>query len=1413
MSNYLFVPIHLDALFLGHPQSVVDAMADFSRLPYFNGTRSVNPDTAYISEEIVSHPFNDQHLHLEAGIHLHWALPDALCQGKSVKEEIVEDGEVIKVIHKVIFPVVPNRWLVTRTDGDENRKQWIVESDYLFPPGTGNSLASISYPFEDGIHPQPYRYMGRNLPLDGIPYQQEPHAQYLPKLTAIGYGEPNFSSFYPNCRSVFGFHDREYHIDNPPPQGLKYDLIGWYNDSEQDELHSFVADLREKAANRNLDPEAIKAAIQQNFDWHFTLEDGQELPERMACYAHLSFETDVRTTTDPYKSRQYVSLALGNTSTEALSAYLYHELGESGARMEKNLEEQLEALHLTAQLEGRKVDIGLKFKEVRHDQEFTAVPAGTIWTVRHAGSNPRPGDNPQEAAKLYMHREIAHLLNQLNLRQRIYDQAQQEIESLRRQLFSDWYKYMTCAYPPSGTKDNYPQLDEVKYFIEKAELIPLERKIAACGTLSLHTSVKGHLIDAVDTSESSDTLADKLVHSIQEVLTNLYLLHVHDVQDWPGFLEILANNELLVRHLLPAGLQAIPQALQPTDQEILVNGLNQILQEQQPYPETLFTDIELSSEVRDLLEHRAALSELQNLYLNRLLLGALLPQHINPTPVLFQSAAPRYWKPNEPVILLAGEQLGTSRHGEDGELACKILSIPAGIRIADYFLASANQGVSMFPLLDEDATGYRQRTQQPWHPYLLEWEVEFYPLSSALFCITNQNQVRDIKEALNKFQFHEALNTAFRDHGVGNFTEVEIVNQGFHYWLIRETSRRGRIFAIQHEEDHLCVFNKTSWVSDHYELKENEVNLSLKPGKGQIKRGANVYHGRSILTPHARLQLRQRIDTFLSRRLLPYYYEFAEQAPPLEERTNDYFSLYKGAILNWYAGRRDEETDELQKEKNKLTDQLIRVANYLDQTPKYYLAQSLGGFNEALLGRRSTLQLPIDDPLGFPDYQDFARAMKDAIQNSNRSAPPATNDFNPIRAGALKIHRLQLVDTFGRVQELDIGRVISTEVMGLPFSSGTSMFTGSAMLPPRIVQPARMNFRWLSATPDIANHQDEAEMNAHPNSSPICGWLIPNNLDGSFMVYDPQGQAQGAIDLEGKWRFAPGHAVLPRDIRNPHLRKLVEYLRRQEEETPRFLAGLLDGVERVLEQIDPENFSHNEALALLMGRPMAIVRASLNLELLGLPATDPGWRAFRQDIQAFFRGQLKSRNYGTFAQVEFPIRLGEFNQLNDGLVGFWKETATEDGNYTYEDRRFYLNNKDAGNIAEHSRITHYADDPDIYQTLESAPQKITMLMDPRGVVHLTSGILPTKAIDIPPEQFAEALKAMEVSFLTAPVLSDRGALKLPLPDEPGFGWSWLSKENGRWEEDFQIDPVNFNASFGQKQVLREGWLKLRKNEE
>jgi len=279
MKNYLMVPVRLDALYIeGEELAVVEQAANFSILPYFETSfmEEYNCETTNISESIVSLPYQNKTKQLSHGVHLHWAMPDALTRGSS----------------GLLFPDVPNRWLVTRkrkeaeTDTWNIDKQWVVESDFLYPPHLNKKGIAVSIPFgseawvktgtpgeyhyqpptqaqyqeylakdEQGRRSerlkrsaQPYRYMGRRMPLSA--WQEDFGAvEYHPSLTAIGYGEPSFAAFYPNCFSVFGFHDQQ---PGAPLTSLKYEVTGWYSDEANDFVAKFMKD------NKSNDPDQIK---------------------------------------------------------------------------------------------------------------------------------------------------------------------------------------------------------------------------------------------------------------------------------------------------------------------------------------------------------------------------------------------------------------------------------------------------------------------------------------------------------------------------------------------------------------------------------------------------------------------------------------------------------------------------------------------------------------------------------------------------------------------------------------------------------------------------------------------------------------------------------------------------------------------------------------------------------------------------------------------------------------------------------------------------------------------------------------------------------------------------------------------------------------------------------------------------
>lgn len=1320
MNNILLVPVHLDALVLDHDEMVVEATADFSRLPFCTGKRDVNPDIANISEEIVSPPFQNENLLLKKGIHLHWSLPDALTRARHNPDSPETQD----------FPRVPNRWLVTRCNAaGVVEKEWLIESDYLFPPAKGRLTGSgvtVPYRKDDA---QPFRYMGRSLPL---PAQGRDQGDYYPKLTAVGYGEPTFAALYPNCHSVFGFFDEEYSGKNDDRQ---YYVTGWYSDPEQDVLVTHVRDsllfrrsdftniaslaAKIKAhsgaahyyiynqcsaatktqlasyngvddppeslqqlliddlnrilklasdvykqdrwaqikltpetlallnrpplghawvhANRRLLEEAfpdeirsrsptLPRILRDSFKWTYVYLDEQTFPSRIVCYARLVLgQGKLKAADGP------TTVAIGNTGTEALSACLAQRL--PGNAPKRIVEDHLEALHLAPTLEHRQLDVAPKFVEGRHEKGFAAVSGGTLWTVQAESATDVPARAGDRPAPIKLPKELAGLLNTVNERQADYDRAWQQIESLRIQLFSDWYKYMLCAYPPEGTRDAYPDVDEVqKYVSSRAEA--LDQRIARAGTLALNETDAGVVASVVSPRTGSRSLAAALAKAINELQTFL--------------------------------------------------------------------------DSRKLTTYK-----------------------------LKQTSGPRYWRPTEPSILIDGTVADPSeRHGKDGRPSDGLVMTNI-VWLADSDLTETTVRKQLRDRIARIAGSSEKNfatttwTGQPWNPFLLEWEVEVFPIEYK----------SNIDPATGRYQ-----------------------------------------------ED---------FITANYQLVENDVDLSLRQGRGAWTLAANIYSGRSILTPHATTQLATQSEAYIEKKVLPQYLSETNQLRSSDGK--DFLASHMKKIRAWY------ERSLLQTVANRDEDPTLTAFNAWEETQDpNSLSQSLSGFNEALLMHKQTLQLHVADPLGFKEYEPFANRISNSVNQSIYSAPEPLNDFNPIRSGMMKIHRLRLVDTFGQVKDLNVQGIVSS--VSLEDGTGDPLVN----LPPRLMQPARVNFRWLSAD------SDQQEMNDHPATTPICGWVLANHLDDSLMIYDNDGKALGSLMKKDDgpqssvvWVQAPGGRGVGSiaEMGNTHLQKMVATIHSL---GPDFLGDFITAIDSAVENIEPENFAHHQDLALLMGRPLALVRASVNLELKGLPATHQGWNEFRQDMQR------EERDDNGFSRVRFPIRIGEYRQFNDGTVGYFKEK-----NNVYENNVFFAPQSDQGVKFSSEHLKTHKTDPEamvFFQTVESPPQILSLLIDPRGSVHATTGILPVKSINIPPDQYSAALQAIEITFLSTPIMTDVGKIHLPLPDEAGYQWSWLQQDlSETWSEVSTrglVRKETFTAAFAGRadavwrELIGQGWIKL-----
>lgn len=492
---------------------------------------------------------------------------------------------------------------------------------------------------------------------------------------------------------------------------------------------------------------------------------------------------------------------------------------------------------------------------------------------------------------------------------------------------------------------------------------------------------------------------------------------------------------------------------------------------------------------------------------------------------------------------------------------------------------------------------------------------------------------------------------------------------------------------------------------------------------------------------------------------------------------------------------------------------LQTILGQLQQTN--ILMQAMSGFNAALLTREQSLQLHIGVGSGAPfSLRNVTKEVQAVLPDLSLIPPlsPLGNgSFNPVRAGFAKI-RLQILDTFGEKRPVQIGNLYLAKDLATSYRGNVE--PGIIYLQPRLALGARVLFRWLSA--DTLEYD---EMNAHPATSPVCGWLLPSHLQRGLFFYDQLGRPVGSLtvmeDATGiAWQSAPGNdATIDKGVeaamqdQNPHLRDLAVMLAHA---SVGFFRAFYDAVDAAASSVSPPNADSSAGMAVLVGRPVALVQASLLLELQGITAYDQTWNTL-------VPGEKYQDTDDGLSAVQFPAVVGDIDQLDDGLVGYFKQGPG--GNYDLG--TFYTEAADAGATsgvvrpsANNLLLTPTSTPEGQLPSIRTGEQKLLMLMDPRAGIHLTTGILPTQYVEIPPAQYADTLGALDMTFLTAPVLRPLAGLTLPLPRESGYTWSWVEEKpsgNGgsEWVVTPNVVPPTAHAVWQYSpQQLTEGWLRL-----
>jgi len=269
------------------------------------------------------------------------------------------------------------------------------------------------------------------------------------------------------------------------------------------------------------------------------------------------------------------------------------------------------------------------------------------------------------------------------------------------------------------------------------------------------------------------------------------------------------------------------------------------------------------------------------------------------------------------------------------------------------------------------------------------------------------------------------------------------------------------------------------------------------------------------------------------------------------------------------------------------------------------------------------------------------------------------------------------------------------------------------------------------------------------------------------------------------------------DVPNRHLCGFVNGLLNLADATGRCQNAAFEDFLRLIAGIADSEPRHAQpqGLSVLVGRPFALARASLRLDLLGPPAVDQGW------------SELEAAARQGFTEVPFDVRLGDRRKGPDGLIGYFRSD-----DYSLIDLAQDLapSAGDGGHAYFRAgRAVSVTSNPDAPAAL------LTLLLDPRFGVHIASGILPSKVIDLPSDLVSDTLTRLEVPFLVAPVLGERradGVPNIPLPTGMPGSWLWTSRPAPNAAA---ADPVELKAetaptrSLFNTMAVFEGWLALR----
>ncbi len=1117
----------------------------FEQLPWQStSTQASTGDTIYQPFQANQGPADP----LRAGIHIHWELPDYFRRGAQPASDSQPGGA-----GAVVFPHAPNRWLVLRyfSQFDPGMQEWgpiapkafLIESDYLSisPPNRPRPVVSVPLPLNPQPNTQPFLFMGRVLNYEDWNPAAEDPKQFLPGftasdptpryLTSVGFVGPGFSSYYPECASVFGFWDSfsdlpavSQAIANNSPIQFKasYQVIGWINEQATDPLsgiaatvttqyNAYVAQKKSLKLKVTKTPADFFQTVAQSIapSWVFNPKDIQytlnsdctintlTVPTGTLCSGVVQevvwnmlqntgttyFLNNPDAPTQPSGTwTDTVELAVGNSTVEALSALLKKDMGnnDNDPNVLKNYEYLLDALQLglLRGLEGQDDKIIL-LDEALHSKAFSTLSGGQLWSVREK-------ESASTDTEVTLPLDLAERLYLLNQAQKNYDQARASLDAKRKQLFMDWLRYVKLYVPQLN--EAYLTWTQIQDFLSLSggggEVSAVIQAGQTTGIVTYQQDPVTGQVTAINPPTPGSNLANTLYAQYNAFLVAL--------APYSGY-------ELLCSPAPPFCIPSDPVLLMEGDriQPVRRNGATGTVGVR--LSNELFTNLGIQYNGNSFIIPASSL--------------AGVPSITSVTPM--QSDVQALVAESYLLVLSMASICADALKTQGGT------NNPAVSDYANFVLSLQNSQGGFSPLENNPASGLFGTIRQPGYKPVV-------------------NPVQNVSTPLALVvTFSNATSSGWAPDSVGWNTQSAVpgfpasrVDPFLPVFLMWDANLRPLNWKdaspglMNYSADNLTsYFELTSDAVDYQYLMQNGTPVNFTAAN------AATYTGSVVLSKKPVFSLTAQIDNYV------------------DNYPTDPADTTLEAIKSMYIGRP-------------------------------IMSQALSDFSVQQTLRSYIPQITVED-LVMGTQDAVTRAINKAAiaskadnwytWNFNSVSPISTQllaqlNFGPLRGGFMEVRSLTIVDVFGQIMQLSTatttpdGSMQTIPAISMQPRDGDTVNKDWIYLPPRLLVPSRLWFRWLSAAhnDDVSGvSTDFVEMNSHPATSPITGWVLPNHLDNSLFFYQSAGAPIGSFGIEAgklKYRTRAGNQhnvndILAYDIGdpgsptvNPHLANFMWYV-------------------------------------------------------------------------------------------------------------------------------------------------------------------------------------------------------------------------------------------------------------------------------